>query len=122
MIKQQQGNGKHFWYIIYSLITLIVLGLFIQVLLEPKKSRIDEWFDGYSLSECEENVKSRLRDPDSYKRIQMLLPTKVSNDEKILRWDFRARNGFGGYNLSTAECIVMKKGNGIISTNTKDLN
>lgn len=122
MEEQKKISGKYFWYILYSLITFIVLGLFIQVLLEPKKSKIDEWFDDYSLSDCEENVKSRLRDPDSYKKIQMLLPTKVSDKEKILRWDFRAKNGFGGYNVSTAECIVKKEGNGSILTNRKELN
>ena len=106
MEEQNKINGKYFWHTLYSLITLIVISLYIQVLLEPKKSKKDEWFDDYSLSDCEENVKSRLRDPDSYKKIQMLLPTKVSDEEKILRWDFRARNGFGGYNILTAECIV----------------
>jgi hypothetical protein len=52
----------------------------------------------------------------------MLLPTKVSDGEKMLRWDFRAKNGFGGYNVTAAECIVKKEGYGSASTSTKETN
>ena len=121
-MNQQKTSGKYFWYILYCIIILAVVGLFIQILLEPKKTKIDEWFDDYSLYDCEDNVKSRLRDPDSYKKIQMLIPTKVSDEEKILRWDFRAKNGFGGYNVSTAECIVKKEDGGSRLTSIKELN
>jgi hypothetical protein len=80
----------------------------------PKKSKVDQWFDDYPIYDCEQKVKSNLRDPESYEKIQMLMPTNVSSDEKILRWQFRARNGFGGYNVSTAECIVKKENGGSI--------
>jgi len=116
------GSGCLYWFL-GIVVCLSVLGIIGDILDDnPKKSRLDEWFDDYSLSDCEDNVKSRLRDPDSYKRVQLLLPTKVSDEEKIHRWDFRAKNGFGGYNLSTAECIVKKEGNGSISTTIKELN
>lgn len=120
MEKQEKpGSGCLYW-ILSVIIGIPTLGVLIDKF--DGKSKIDEWFDDYSLSDCEENVKSKLRDPDSYKKIQLLLPTRVNDKEKILRWDFRSKNGFGGYNLSTAECIVRKEGNGSISTNIKELN
>ena len=119
--KRNSGAGCLYWFL-GIVVCVSVFGVIIDTLRDtPKKTRLDEWFDDYSLSDCENNVKSRLRDPDSYRKIQMLLPTNVSDDEKILRWDFRAKNGFGGYNVSTAECIVKKEGNGSISTNIKEL-
>lgn len=120
--QEKSGSGCLHW-IIGLVVIVSIFGILSDLLDKtPKKSKIDEWFDDYSLSDCEENVKSRLRDPDSYKKIQMLLPTKVSDGEKILRWDFRAKNGFGGYNVSTAECIVKKERDGSILTSIKELN
>lgn len=120
--QEKSGSGCLYW-IIGLVVIVSVFGILSDLFDKtPKKSKVDEWFDDYSLYACEDNVKSRLRDPDSYKRIQMLLPTNVSDGEKILRWDFRAKNGFGGYNVSTAECIVKKEGNGSILTNIKELN
>lgn len=119
--RQNSGSGCLYWFL-GIIVCLSVLGIIGDILDDnPKKSRLDEWFDDYSLYACEDNVKSRLRDPDSYEKIQMLLPTNVSEGEKILRWDFRAKNGFGGYNVSSAECIVKKEGNGSISTSIKEL-
>lgn len=119
---KKSKSSISFWYFVGLLIGFIIIAFYIQVLLEPQKSKVDEWFDDYSLSDCEENVKSKLRDPDSYEKIQMLLPTRVNDKKKILRWDFRAKNGFSGYNVLTAECIVKKQGNGSILTSTKELN
>ena len=121
MKKEQKDStyGCAFWLIgvIIGIYTIGVLGDRFD-----GRSKVDEWFDDYSLSDCEENVKSKLREPDSYEKIQMLLPTRVNDKEKILKWDFRAKNGFGGYNVLTAECIVKKEGNGSILTSTKELN
>ena len=122
MTKKQEKSGSLYW------ILAIIIGIpTLMVLIDNQgrgglESKVDEWFDDYSLSDCEENVKSKLRNPDSYKKIQMLLPTIVNDKEKILKWDFRAKNGFSGYNVLTAECIVKKEGNGSILTSTKELN
>ena len=117
--QEKSGSGCLYW-ILAVIIGIPTLGVLVDKL--DGRSKIDEWFEDYSLSDCEENVKSKLRDPDSYSKIQMLAPTRVSNEEKILRWDFRAKNGFGGYNLSTAKCTVKKEGDGSILTSIRDLN
>jgi hypothetical protein len=117
--QEKSGSGSLYWIlaIIIGIPTLMVL-----IDNQGRGSKVDSWFDDYSLSDCEENVKSKLREPDSYEKIQMLLPTRVSDKEKILRWNFRAKNGFSGYNVLTAECIVKKERNGSILTSTKELN
>lgn len=123
-MEEQEGSGSGClcWFL-GIVVSISALGILTEMLNDaPPKSKLDEWFDDYSADACEDNVKTKLRDPDSYKKIKMLMPTKISEGEKVVRWDFRARNGFGGYNVSTAECLIKKEGDGSILTTIRELN
>lgn len=58
----------------------------------------------------EERIKKVLRDPDSYQRIEYKLQY-VSGDNYKATLTFRARNGFGGMNISTYQGdLIWKEG------------
>ena len=46
-------------------------------------------------------IKKQLRDPDSYEFISCT-PSGESGNEKMFIIEYRAKNGFGGYNVSRA--------------------
>ncbi|MCP9917332.1 hypothetical protein [Cyanobium sp. ATX 6F1] len=66
--------------------------------------------DGSARADCEANLKQKLRDPASYE------PTgewanggdglASGGGKATWTWKFRARNGFGGMNVSVASCVV----------------
>jgi len=59
---------------------------------------------------CESTIKKLLRDPDSY---QFDSASIVSASEAII--SFRSKNGFGGYNNSSAKCTTrMESGQNVI--------
>lgn len=63
----------------------------------------------------EERIKKVLRDPDSYQRIEYTI-THVSGDNYKATLTFRARNGFGGMNISTYQGdLIWKEGSGSYS-------
>jgi hypothetical protein len=56
---------------------------------------------------CEETIKSRLREPSSYERINSAFyksPNGGNNNGVII--EYRARNGFGGMNVVSADCLT----------------
>lgn len=85
-----------------------------------EESELEEWFNKYSQYSCESNVKAKLRDPDSYKRDGDFIITDNTGITKAVSWKFRARNGFNGYNVSAAVCIVKKENSGSVSTTIID--
>ena len=90
-----------------------------SILLSPKakteKEKIDEWYEEVSGYSCEIALKDKLRDPESYKRDGDFVTTADDGNKKELIWNFRAKNGFGGYNSSSAICNVSKKNGGTVS-------
>lgn len=48
---------------------------------------------------AEDLIKKRLKDPDSYEFIDMNEVPSSKDDEKLFIVKYRAKNGFGGYNV-----------------------
>ena len=51
---------------------------------------------------AESMIKERLKDPDSYEFIDMDEVQSSKEDEKLFVVKYRAKNGFGGYNVCQA--------------------
>nr|UVX63887.1 MAG: protein of unknown function (DUF2880) [Bacteriophage sp.] len=51
---------------------------------------------------AESMIKERLKDPDSYEFIDMYEVQSSKEDEKLFVVKYRAKNGFGGYNVCQA--------------------
>lgn len=47
-------------------------------------------------------IKQRLRDPDSYEFVEMQEQPTTKQGEKLFIVTYRAKNGFGGYNVGEA--------------------
>ncbi len=68
-------------------------------------------WDG-SVWQAERAIKARLRDPDSFKAQSWGRVVKTQNPPGYMVWcTFRARNGFGGYNLETWVVAMDRAGN-----------
>ncbi len=79
-----------------------------------KEEEVSKWFDLGSSKSCEDNLKEQLRDPNSYERDKdFTFPTDNGN-EKIITWEFRSKNGFGGLTNGIGMCSVSKKNGGTI--------
>lgn len=88
-----------------------------KVLTEAEKKEeavkvLDEWFSKTSHFSCEVNLENKLKDPDSYVKSSDFIITKSTNNSKTIIWKFRAKNGFGGYNVSYAGCDITKENGG----------
>jgi hypothetical protein len=56
---------------------------------------------------CEETIKSTLREPGSYERINSTIyGSPNGGDKKGVIIEYRARNGFGGMNVVSAGCLT----------------
>lgn len=93
---------------------ILVLGMgACSVLFAPKEQtaqeKADEWYSKISDNTCERVLKEQLRDPDSYKRTSDGAALGDTGTEKMITWQFRAKNGFGGYNNGVAVCKVEKE-------------
>ncbi len=56
---------------------------------------------------CEETIKSRLREPDSYERINSsFYGSQNGGNKKGVIIEYRARNGFGGMNAVSSGCLT----------------
>ena len=77
---------------------------------------LNEWFESGSNISCENNLKEKLRDPNSYSKNGDFNTITNGGAKKVITWQFRATNGFGGYNISTGMCNVSKDNGGTIST------
>lgn len=56
-------------------------------------------------SNCDRAVKRLLRDPDSYRREFVQIVSVEPGVSWTARVDYRARNGFGGYDTGSALCV-----------------
>jgi hypothetical protein len=104
---------------------ILVLGMgACSMLFSPKekteKDKLEEWYKETSNYSCERVLKEKLRDPDSYKRDSDFVNMSNSGSEKEVRWFFRAKNGFGGYNSGAAICNVSKENGGTVNARIKD--
>ena len=54
---------------------------------------------------CDKAIKNQLRDPDSYQRIETQIVDVKNGEGWVAETQFRARNGFNGYQASTAQCL-----------------
>ena len=55
-----------------------------------------------------------MRDPDSYARNgDFTFPTNDGN-KKVVTWEFRSKNGFGGYTPGIGMCLVTKEKGGTV--------
>jgi hypothetical protein len=75
---------------------------------EPKLSA----WDGSPPYYVKDYVKSQLRDPDSLKFAETYRPQVITRDgQKVWRiiFQYRAKNGFGGYNLALGEVYIRNE-------------
>jgi hypothetical protein len=77
-----------------------------------KEQSVDNWYKYSSHYDCEKELKNNLRDPDSYKRDGGFTTLMDNNFEKAVFWKYRARNGFGGYDMQNAMCSITKQDTG----------
>ena len=99
---------------------IAIFAFFLYPAIAPKRAvdiekETNEWYVSGAYDLCEEHLKEKLRDPESYKRDGDFATTTDDGNKKELIWNFRAKNGFGGYNSSTAICNVSKKNGGTVS-------
>jgi len=90
-----------------------------SVLFPPKEQtqaqKVDEWYKSASFYGCVRVLKQKLRDPDSYKDDGEYATSGDDGTSKTIAWNFRAKNGFGGYDASSAICKVSKVNGGSVS-------
>jgi phage shock protein PspC (stress-responsive transcriptional regulator) len=56
-------------------------------------------------SNCDKAIKNHLTDPGSYERIDTQIIDVKAGEGWVAETHFRARNGFGGYQESSAQCL-----------------
>ena len=98
-----------------SIILILGMGA-CSVLFSPKeqtaKEKVDEWYKSAFFYTCIRSIKGQLRDPDSYKDDGEYSTSEDNGNQKTITWNFRSKNGFGGYNVSSAICNVSKENGG----------
>lgn len=62
-------------------------------------------FDG-SLPALKNSIKGRLRDPDSFELVDTTISPLSPDGIHIVEMTYRAKNGFGGYNVEIARAKV----------------
>lgn len=71
---------------------------------DPKFKCLNEW--NGSMFDFEWELKQSLRDPDSFELINSYAsPVKADGLQRI-RFEYRARNGFGGMNVEMASAVI----------------
>ena len=100
---------------------VLVLGMgACGVLFAPKeqtaKEKADEWYSKIADNTCERVLKKQLRDPDSYRANSDFVVSADTGIQKTITWEFRAKNGFGGYDFGYAECVVLKKNSQVFAS------
>ena len=88
---------------------IVVAALAAGCTSEPKALEFSNWTKGAEpWVACITSLQRQLRDPDSYQDDWpgTTPPPRVDAAARTVsyRWQFRARNGFGGYAAGTAEC------------------
>ena len=83
---------------------------------QEEQAQLDNWYSETSRYSCESNLEKKLRDPDSYKRDGDFITASDSGSQKVITWQFRSKNGFGGYTSAVAMCYVGKESGGTVRT------
>jgi hypothetical protein len=82
-----------------------------------RREAFEKWASVSAFVGCRTALRRQLRDPDSYKdEYSWSSPTpSVDHDAQTVRhtWQFRAKNGFGGYNVGIAECNTRPGSDGL---------
>jgi hypothetical protein len=81
---------------------------------EDKQQAVKSWFLGGSKYSCEEELKKQLKDPNSYQRATDFETLFDNGNEKEISWNFRSKNGFGGYGLANAKCSISTEKEGTV--------
>jgi hypothetical protein len=82
---------------------------------QRKIVEVNDWYMNTSQFSCEDKLKEQLRDPNSYERDKdFTFPTDNGN-EKIITWEFRSKNGFGGFTNGIGMCAVSKENGGTVN-------
>jgi len=66
--------------------------------------KVKQWMKNSMEGACENAAKAKARDPDSYIRESDFSILASDENNKIIQWSFRSKNGFGGYNKLVAWC------------------
>jgi hypothetical protein len=88
-----------------------------QIRVEEQQRKIvevNDWYVNTSHFDCEGNLKEQLRDPNSYERDKDFTTPTDNGNEKIITWEFRSKNGFGGLTNGIGMCSVSKRNGGTI--------
>lgn len=104
-----------------AVILFIIIGVGSCSLLFPAKKQTEaegqnEFYQGYFFSTCIRSLKKNLRDPDSYQDDGEYSTSQDTGNQKTITWNFRSKNGFGGYGISSAICLVDKKTKSVTTT------
>lgn len=95
-----------------TLVGLVLLVAISNATYEPtEKEKLEAGFSIWDGSHIEftNYLKEQLRDPDSYEHIETRYGKKGSDSVRI-QTTFRAKNGFGGFNIMRAEGIAHVDG------------
>lgn len=99
---------------------LMLIGSIVNVMETPeqkaskKAAILNEWFNSSSDISCENHLKEQLRDPSSYERDGEFTSPSNDGNKRIVTWNFRSKNGFGGYNPAIGMCLVTKEDGGTV--------
>jgi len=81
---------------------------------QRKIVEVSDWYMNTSQFSCEDKLKEQLKDPNSYERDKDFTTPTDNGNEKIITWEFRSKNGFGGLTNGIGMCAVSKKNGGTI--------
>jgi hypothetical protein len=114
---QKQQNTKNGCIGCLAVILFIIFGAISCSVLFPAKKqteaeKVNEWYQGAFFYTCIRSLKGQLRDPESYKDNGEYSTSEDTGNQKTITWNFRSKNGFGGYNASSAICNVSKENGG----------
>jgi len=89
----------------------------VKLIFPSKEAQVNQWFAETAYYQCESDLKEKLKDPESYKRIGDFisgekLGARQTNTSKAIVWDFRSKNSFGGYVVASAVCGITKDNGG----------
>lgn len=87
---------------------------------QKEQKKVNDWFITGAQYSCEDDLKEKLRDPKSYERDEEFTTLEDSGNKKVITWEFRSKNGFGGYNNGVGICSVSKENGGTVKTEMID--
>lgn len=108
-----------------AVILFIIIGVGSCSLLFPTKKQTEaeeqnQWYQSTFFYTCIRSLKKQLRDPDSYKDNGEYSTSQDTGNQKTITWNFRSKNGFGGYNNSSAICLVNKNTKSVTTSLVSD--